>query len=220
MAEDVRKVASTAGMAEFERGYEVPRCVVLDSMYCSMGRMVAVRACKAAGWAYHDSVTLLELVPERGVSPQDVEAFEARLAAGDFCAADVRAEGEYQRIAAAFRLAVERALAAGPCLIHDRASKALVEGLGYACVGALCSAYDVPAKRVRAKISPLYEHLSSDAELDAAIAREDLVRARWHELDSNGATSWGAVQTYDLVLNTDLIGRDLAAELLARLMRG
>jgi hypothetical protein len=44
MAEDMSKALSTEGMTEFERGYAVPDCVVLDSAYCSMGRMVAVRA--------------------------------------------------------------------------------------------------------------------------------------------------------------------------------
>ncbi len=83
MAEDMRNVASTAGMSEFERSYEVPDCVVLDSAYCSMGRMIAVRACKVAGWTYHDTVTLLDLVPECRVTADDVDAFEAKSAAPD-----------------------------------------------------------------------------------------------------------------------------------------
>jgi hypothetical protein len=72
---------------------------------------------------------------------------------------------------------------------------------------------------VRARFSPPYAHLTSDADLDAAIAREDNVRRAWHALTSDG-TRWGEPATYDLMLSTDLIGRDLAAELLARLMRG
>jgi hypothetical protein len=38
-------------------------------------------------------------------------------------------------------------------------------------------------------------------------------RASW-------TSCWGEPATYDLMLSTDLVGRDLAAELLARLMLG
>jgi hypothetical protein len=219
MAEDVRTVAGTDGMAEFERGYAVPDCVVLDSAYCSMGRMVAVRACKAAGWTYHDSMTLLELVPEFGVTPADVDAFESQFGGSEPNVAVVRATEEFQRISTAFHLAAERAIAAGPCLIHDRVTKAYVEGLGYRCVSAMTYAHDLPAMRVRAKFSPLYASLESDDQLDAAIRGEDSIRRAWHALQSD-STFWGEPRTYDLMINTDLIGRDFAAYLLSQLMAG
>lgn len=217
MAEDMRNVASTAGMSEFERDYEVPDCVVLDSAYCSMGRMIAVRACKAAGWTYHDTVTLLDLVPECGVTADDVDAFEAKSAAPDANLDELRQSEEYQHIIAAYRLAAERALAQGPCLIHDRVGKAFVQGLGKTCASAMTYAADRPAMRVRAKVSPLYAQLTSDAELDAAIAYENAHRRSWHALADDG-TTWGEPATYDLMINTDLIGRDFAATLLAQLM--
>lgn len=219
MAEDVRKAANTAGMQEFERSYQVPDCVVLDSAYCSMGRMVAVRACKAAGWNYFDSVVLLELVPECGVTTDDVDAFEAKLATGDADIAALRASDEFCRIDTAVQLAVERAIAQGPCLIHDRVDKAGVLAMGHTCVSALCYAHDVEAMRVRAKVSPLYKDLTDPAELDAAIMREDNIRRAWHALHSD-TTRWGEPATYDLMINTDLIGRDFAAQLLAQLMVG
>lgn len=219
MAEDMRTVKSTAGMDEFERGYVVPDCVVLDSAYCSMGRMVAVRACEAAGWHYFDGPILLDLVPELGVSMEDVEAFERQFADGTCDVAAVRTSDEFQRIAAAFRLAVERALEGGPCLIHDRASKALAESLGRRAITAMTVAHDAPAMRVRARFSPLYEQLATDDELDVAIAREDNVRRAWHALTSDD-TRWGDPATYDLMLSTDLLGRDFAAQLLAQLMVG
>ncbi len=219
MAEDLRTVKSADGIREFDRGYELPDCVVLDSAYCSMGRMVALRACKRAGWNYFDSVTLLELVPECGVTIEDVEGFERSFADGACDVEAVRATEEFRRIWGAFRLAAERALAQGPCLIHDRASRALVEGLGKHAVTAMTYASDAEAMRVRARFSPLYEHLTSDADLDAAIVREDNIRRAWHAL-TNGDSCWGEPATYDLMLSTDLIGRDLAAELLARLMQG
>lgn len=219
MAEDMRNVASTEGMSEFERGYATPDCVVLDSAYCSMGRMVAVRACKEAGWAYHDTVTLLDLVPECGVTPDDVDAFEAKAIAPDANLDALRESDEYRRISSAYRLAAERALGQGPCLIHDRVDKAFIQSLGKTCASAMTYASDRPAMRVRAQVSPLYANLTEDAELDAAIAYEDAHRRAWHALGSDD-TVWGEPATYDLMVNTDQIGRDFAAHLLAQLMVG
>jgi hypothetical protein len=219
MIEDMRAVAKTDGISEFERGYEVPWCVALDSAYCSMGRMIAVRACKAAGWTYHDGMTLLELVPEFGVTAEEVDAFERQFSGSEPDVEAVRAADEFQRISVALHLAAERALAQGPCLIHDRVTRQYVEGLGYRCVSAMTYAHDLPAMRVRAKVSPLYAGLETDAELDAAIRGEDSIRRAWHALNSD-TTVWGEPATYDLMICTDAIGRDFAAELLARLMQG
>ena len=219
MAESMSNTLSTKGMSEFERGYVVPDCVVLDSAYCSMGRMIALRACKAAGWTYHDTVTLLDLVPECGVTADDVDAFEAKSAAPDANLNELRSSDEYQRILAAYRLAAERALAEGPCLIHDRVGKAFVQSLGKTCASAMTYASDRPAMRVRAKVSPLYADLTDDDELDAAIAYENAHRRSWHALADDG-TTWGEPETYDLMINTDLIGRDFAAQILAQLMVG
>ncbi|MBP3892463.1 MAG: hypothetical protein J6D34_00300 [Atopobiaceae bacterium] len=219
MAEDMSKVTSTDGIREFERRYAAPDCVVLDSAYCSMGRMVAIRACKTAGWRYHDTVTLLELVPERGVTPEDVDAFEAKSAAPDADLDALRRSDEYQRIIGAYRLAAERALAQDPCLIHDRVSRSFVESLGKTCASAMTYANDRPAMRVRAKVSPLHANLADDAELDAAIAYEDARRRSWHALADDG-TAWGDPVTYDLMICTDILGRDFAAQLLAQLMMG
>lgn len=219
MAEDIRKMTNPEGIVEFERGYVVPDCVVLDSAYCSMGRMVALRACDAAGWTMHDSNTLLALVPECGVTMDDVEAFENEATAEGADLAALRESDEYKRISGAFRLAAERALNQGPCLIHDRVTKAFVESLGKTCVSAMTYASDRPAMRVRAQYSPVYAHLTDPDELDAAIAHEDARRRTWHALGGDD-TRWGDPATYDLMLSTDTIGRDFAAELLARLMQG
>ena len=219
MAEDIRNMASPKGIAEFDRSYEVPDCVVLDSAYCSMGRLIALRACDATGWTMHDSNTLLALVPECDVTMDDVEAFETKAIAPDATLAVLRESDECRRITDAFHRAAERALAEGPCLIHDRVTKAFVESLGKSCVSAMTYASDRPAMRVRAQYSPVYAHLNDPAKLDEAIAHEDDRRRTWHALHSD-TTRWGEPATYDLMICSDVIGRDFAAQLLAQLMVG
>ena len=78
MAEDFRKVADPRGISEFDRGYEVHDCVVPDGAHCSMGRMVALRAARAAGWEMRDANSLLAPAGECGVATADVDASEER----------------------------------------------------------------------------------------------------------------------------------------------
>ncbi len=217
MAEDVRKAFDTKGAKEFEAQYSRPHCIVLDSEYCSMGRMIAVRACQAGGYAYWDAVLLLELVPECGVSQEDVEAFETKLRSDAITKEEIVSDPEYARISAAFDKAINIALAKGPCLIHDRATREMLLEKGYTCVSALTYALDIPAKIVRAKISPLYHDLTDDEEVKAKIHEEDMIRYNYHKAHSD--TEWGKKETYDLLINTDMFVRDYSAVILASAMK-
>ena len=217
MAEDVRKAIDTSGMKEFERQYSAPHCVVLDSEYCSMGRMIAVRACKISGYRYWDAVQLLELVPECGVTTDDVDGFEKRLRVGIIPKEELENDKEYVRISAAFDKAIDIALSKGPCLIHDRATKEMVLAKGYTCLSALTYASDIPAKIVRARISPLYADITDDETVIQKIKEEDLIRFNYHAAHSD--TVWGEKGTYDLMINTDMFIRDYSAVLLAAAMK-
>ena len=42
MAEDIRNTIQTTGIQAFEKKYENPDVILVDSQYCSMGRMIAV----------------------------------------------------------------------------------------------------------------------------------------------------------------------------------
>ena len=79
MAEDIRTMKDTSDVKEFQVKYELPDCVVLDSGYCSMGRMIAYEACKRSGYTYYDAVMLLELVPQYGLSKDQVDVYERKL---------------------------------------------------------------------------------------------------------------------------------------------
>ncbi len=217
MAEDIRKMFDTKGTKEFEAQYTLPDCIVLDSEYCSMGRMIADRACRKSGYAYWDAVMLLELVPESGVTIEDVEKFEQKLRRDNVTKEEIIADEEYKKITAAFDQAIDIALSRGKCLIHDRATKEMIIAKGYTCVSAMTYALDIPAKIVRAKLSPLYSYLTDDEEVKQKIHEEDMIRYNYHKAHSD--TEWGKKETYDLMINTDMFIRDYSAVILACAMK-
>jgi len=216
MAEDIRNMASTAGKKEFEKKYTKPYCVVLDSEYCSMGRMIGMIACQQTGYAYYDAMILLEESPKSGITLEEVEAFEERYRKREYSKEELVTDPEYQKIDAAFDQAIDAALAKGPCLIHDRAVKEMIEAKGYSCISVLTYADNMQAKIERAKLSPLYKDLPSE-EIPAKIQEEDNIRINYHKAHSH--TAWGDKQTYDLLINAETFGRDEAAAILSAVMK-
>ena len=217
MAEDIRKMFRTDGVKEFEKVYEKPHCIVLDSEYCSMGRMIAKKACDATGYAYYDAVILLETVKECGITNEMLGAYEDSLRSRVMPVSEVRTE-EYLRITEAFDRAVSMALEKGPCLIHDRTTKEFVEAKGYSCLSVLTYGTDLAAKMVRASLSPLYKDLAGNKDaLLEKIQEETNIRINYHAGHSD--QPWGERNTYDLCLNTDTLGRDFSAKVLAEFMR-
>ena len=217
MAEDIRKMKDLSGIKEFNAAYELPDCVVLDSAYCSMGRMIGFKACQISGYTYYDAVTLLELVPQYGVSKDDVDHYEQKLRTRSFTVEELQADEEFVRLSKIFDEAVDIALSKGRCLIHDRISKEEVLAKGYTCVSAMTYATDLKAKIVKARTSPNYENVKDDSAVIAGINEEDMIRKNWKR--GHSKNEWGCLETYDLALNSDAFGRDYSAELLASLMK-
>lgn len=218
MAEDIRNMALTAGVKAFEKKFEKPYCVILDSEYCSMGRMIGYKACEMAGYAFYDAVTLLDLVPEEGITMKDVDAFEAVLRKKELSKEEIYILPDYSRISGAFEKATDRALAKGPCLIHDRATAKLIQTKGYTVFSVFNYATDQNSKLVRARKSPLYAHIEDPMELREKIQEEDRIRINWHKAHSD--TRWGDRNTYDLCLNAETLGRDYSAWVLGTIMKG
>ncbi len=215
MAEDIRTMADTTGVREFEKKFERPYCILLDSEYCSMGRMIANKACKKAGYAYYDAVILLEGLNDPSVTIETVENFEKKLRDENHELNDEELK-EYERIRKAFEAAADIALKKGPCLIHDRISRQYVVSKAYSVFSVLTYATDLKAKRVRARLSPLYKDIADNDLLDEKIKEEDRIRSRYHALSCDSV--WGDTKTYDLCLNSETLGLDRTAEVLASFM--
>ncbi len=217
MAEDIRNMKSVAGVKEFEKQYKLPDCVLLDSEYCSMGRMIGNKACNISGYTYYDAVILLELVPEENVTIEEVKAFEKKLRRADITKEEIVNDPDYGRITHAFDVAIDRALSKGKCLIHDRATREMIEARGYSCVTVLMYNDNIPSKIVRARVSPLYEGETDDQKVIAGIQEEDNIRINYHKAHSD--TAWGDKYIYDLCINSEALGLDYSATLLSMLMK-
>lgn len=217
MAEDIRNVKDTSNIKEFNVQYEGPDCIVLDSAYCSMGRMIGYKACSLGGYTYYDAAVLLELVPQYGITKDDVDIYEQKLRERLYTKEEMRADEEYMRLSKIFDEAVNIALSKGKCLIHDRMSKEEILAKGYSCVSVMTYALDVPAKIVRARVSPVYEHVEDDNAVIEGIKEEDRIRKNWKAGRSDN--EWGNLETYDMALNSDAFGFDYTAELIAQLMK-
>lgn len=217
VVEDIRNVKSTEGMIEFEAQYHAPHCVVLDSEYCSMGRMIGNMACALSGYTYYDAVFLLDLVPESGVTRDDLAALNAKLRQRRMTKEELLNDEDFIKVDQAMDQAIDIALSKGPCLIHDRITKEAVIDKGYTCISVLTYGQDWKAKIPRAKVSALYQDLEDDSEVIAKIKEEDMIRINTHTAHAD--TKWGDKGTYDLLINIDTFCRDYSAQLLASTMK-
>ena len=198
----------------FQKKFEKPDCIVLDSEYCSMGRMIAVKACERGGYTYYDAEKLTSLLKpdEREL----VERYDKALENMELTAEDLKKDPEFVRVSGLYQQAVRMAIKEGPCLIHECGIKEQIQSEGYQCVSVLFYAMNQQEKRERAKTTAIYKELETAEELDRAIEKEDHRRRIYHNALSE--KPWGMKEAYDLCLNTDILGRKKSAELLEMLM--
>ena len=218
MAEDIRTMADTTGVAAFHHQFEKPYCVLLDSEYCSMGRMIAAKACEKAGYTYYDAVILLELLHDPVVNAEYMEKVEKQLRNKHLSREEILSIDGYKELNAAFEKAIAIALSKGPCLIHDRAVKEEIQKRGYSVFTVLNYATDIRTKIERAKLSPANNDCHTDEEYIIRIQEEDNIRYNFHHAKSD--TTWGDKATYDLCLNAETLGKDYAIEVLANILNG
>lgn len=216
MAEDIRTMENTKGIMAFEKHFQKPYCIIMDSEYCSMGRMIAIAACKQKGYAYHDTISLLKLGEDR-LSMDELSMFEDKLRQKRLTQDQMLMMPEFPKIKDVFNQAIKSALAQGPCLIHDRANKQLVASLEHNCLRVMIYAEDMDDKLIRARLSPLYKQVLDDELLKIKIKEEDNIRANYHQACSN--MEWGIKENYDLCLNSDVLGQEMAIKLLASCMQ-
>lgn len=200
--------------ATFQKQFKRPDCIILDSEYCSMGRMIAVKACESSGYAYYDAEKLMSLLkPEER---ELVAQYDKVLENTELTAEDLKKDKEFACVCQLYQQAIRQALKEGPCLIHECGIKERLEQDGYTSLSVLFYAMDQQEKRERAKTTAIYKDLETPEQLDKAIEKENHRRRIYHDALSD--RPWGMKEAYDLCLNTDVMGRKKSAELLGALM--
>lgn len=215
MIEDIRKMPETKGIAAFERKWEKPHVILVDSQYCSMGRMIAINACKDTDYTYYDSVLLLESVSDTDITMQDVQQFEQKLRKADIDLS-LQKDIQFLKIKDAFATAITKAVGNGRCLIHDRASKGLIESLGVSFVSVMIRNSGTHTKCIRASRSPLYQNISDENLLIRYIEEEDHIRRNYKKLC--GEDTWNQSSCYDLIIDSETLSKDLSSTILHQLM--
>lgn len=217
MVEDVKEFWNQVnGKKGFEKKFVKPDCIVLDSEYCSMGRMIALKACEKSGYTYYDAGILLDVLREQELKKQDILTYDMVLAETEKNPRELSEDIEFKTISDQYNEAIKLALSKGPCLIHERGIKEMIEAQGYSCMSVFMYATNQESKRERAKISPLYVNLNTAEELDEAIKKEDKKRSMYHNALSN--FSWGEKETYDVCLNTEYLGIDESIHIMLSFM--
>lgn len=181
--------------------------IAMDSEYCSMGRWISVIAGHYLHMKLYEESDLCELA---GIDYQTFKAFEEKIA--DLSIEELKKDPEMKQMHVAFTEAIHKAIAQGPCIIHEKAATDLLKDRDDVLKVMLYNS-SLEHKIPRAIADGTYntDGLSKD-EIKALIRREDLKRAHYH--DAVSTTKWGEKGTYDMLLDSDVLTREKCAEIL------
>ena len=186
------------------------KCVFMDSEYCSMGRWISMIVGDVCGMRLLEGIDLAELSDEPWLTKAYLNDFDHRMAGRT--AGELAANEEFQRVNAALLEGAKKAIAQGPCIIHERALGALL-GDTPDSMRVMLYNKSMEHRIPRAVGDPTF--VLADASHDEVvrfICGQDADRASYR----NALTDkpWGAKESYDLCLDSDLLGREKCAEIL------
>lgn len=189
--------------------------MVMDSMYCTMGRWISVIVGEAMGMTLYEGSDLCALSEEEWLTPEYLAHLDERLAT--MSDAQAREDEDLQRVHQALTKAIEKAIAKGPCIIHERAAGDILEGK-VKCLKVLLYNTSMEHRLPRAVADKTYdlEALSHD-DLVAFVQRIDHQRSVYR----NGVSPhlWGEKESYDICLDSDVLSREKCAEILIEALK-
>lgn len=186
------------------------KCVFMDSEYCSMGRWISMIVGDVCGMRLLEGIDLAELSDEPWLTKAYLNDFDHRMAGRT--AGELAANEEFQRVNAALLEAAKKVIAQGPCIIHERALGALL-GDTPDSMRVMLYNKSMEHRIPRAVGDPMFDLAdASHDEVVRFICSQDADRAAYR----NALTDkpWGAKESYDLCLDSDLLGREKCAEIL------
>lgn len=188
--------------------------MLIDSEYCSMGRWISVIVGNALNLKLYEGSDLIALVNEEWLTEEYLKDFDTRLTSMSL--EEVKKSDEMKKIHQALSGAITKAVNQGPCIIHERGASEILKNRDD-CLKVLLYNTSVEHKIPRARLDKTYplEDLS-DEEIKDFMVKEDNKRKVYH--DAVCSTKWGQKESYDICLDSDLLGREKCAEILIEAM--
>lgn len=184
--------------------------IFMDSEYCSMGRWISMIMADACGMELYEGIDLARISDEAWLTPAYLSDFDNRISGRP--ADELRADGEFQRVSAALVEAARKAIAAGPCIIHERALGALLADTPSSLRVMLYNT-SMEHRIPRAVGDPTFDLAGkSRDEVVSFICAQDADRAAYRNALTDEA--WGEKRSYDICLDSDALSREKCAEIL------
>lgn len=200
--------------------------VTVSRQYGSGGSVVAARVAAALGWSLLDNEVIDAVAHRTGLTVAEVAAREERMPSLAERVATAMAMSTQEMLAplAAAKLppSDERLLEATRKVIEEAADQGPVVIVGRGAQMMLGSRGDVFGVFCAAPREALIRQVMARDRLDrAAAARrvDEVNRARAEWTRAHWGREWAASENYHLCVNTDLLGIDLAADVVASAAR-
>jgi cytidylate kinase len=201
--------------------------VTVSRMYGSGGSEVAAKVAEKLGWPLLDNEFVEEVAQRLGISPAEVSAREERVSSaeerlattlamttGEFVipGAEVMTSPTEEQMLQMTQKVITDAVAKGPVVLVGRGAQMQLAQRADA-VHAFCYA---PRAALVARAMARHRCSKSDAEHivdDMNKNRQEYVKKHWKR-------SWSAHENYHICVNTEWLGIEGAADLIAELARG
>lgn len=177
MAENIKDpevMRRASELSSFLVNYEKCDCILVDSNFCAMGRMIAVEACENSKYTYYDGYELLKLMELSDEEIKKITSFDEVLDTYTGSIKDLRDSERFKYVVSMYNKAIKKALEKGPALIHERGVRSYIKELGYSVMSIILYTSNVEYRRQRALVSAYCKKLVDEGmSVDEAIRRQD-----------------------------------------------
>lgn len=191
------------------------QCVVMNSEYCSMGRWISVIVAKKLNMKLYETKDLLAFVDEEWLTETYLRAFEKQLRS--MTLEEAKANKEVLKVHSALTKAILKVVELGPCIIHEGAASEILKDVR-PCLKVLLYNTNMAHRIPRARADKTYPIQDmSDEQIISFIKQTDHSRKVYHNAVSS--TFWGEKESYDICLDSDILGREKCAEILIKALQ-
>lgn len=190
------------------------KVITIARQYGSGGREIGEKLAKKLHIPFHDKNIIERIVKEKGYSPEILEQFDERKSQSLLFSLAMNSYGnwyandDYRPLQAAILKAqadVIKIMALNPCVIIGRAADSILDS--DECISIFVKASD------ENRIDRIMKRQGcSEAEAEKAMKSTDKDRARFYQYYSD--KKWGSAKTYDITVDSGVLGIDKTVELL------